>query len=169
LIVGGIAAIGSHSLVLGQEGMWRGDLLFLVSALLWSTYTIAFRKSGMSPWHSASVVSFWSGLAVVPLWFTSATARLTSAPSGDIAFQVLWQGVIAGIIATGCYAIAVKFIGPSRAAASIALIPVCAAAGGYVFLGETVGPITLVGIAAATLGVVFASGAIPIGRRRAQA
>jgi drug/metabolite transporter (DMT)-like permease len=169
LIVGGIAAIGSHSLTLGGDGMWRGDLLFLVSALLWSTYTIAFRKSGMSPWHSASVVSFWSGLAVIPLWLSADAARLTAAPAGDIAFQLLWQGLIAGVAATGCYALAVKYIGPSRAAASIALIPACAALGGYVFLGETVGPITLVGIAAATLGVVFASGAIPIGKRRAPA
>lgn len=162
LIVGGIAAISGHSLTMGEAGMWRGDLLFLTAALLWSLYTIAFRRSGMSPWHSAAVVSLWSGLAVIPLWFWSSSARLTAAPLGDIAFQLLWQGLLAGVGATGCYALAVKHIGPSRAAATLALMPACAAAGGFLFLGERVDGTAAAGMAAATLGVVLAAGVAPM-------
>ena len=166
LIVGGIAALGSHSLTMGETGMWRGDLLFLVASLLWSIYTIAFRKSGMSPWHSAAVISFWSGIFVIPLWYLLGTGHLMAAPVGDIIFQMLWQGLLAGVVASGCFALAVKFIGPSRAAASVALIPACAAMGGFLFLGETVDAFTTAGIAAATLGVVFATGIIPIATLR---
>lgn len=166
LIVSGIAAMGGYAIATAETGMWRGDLLFLTASLLWSIYTIAFRKSGMSPWHSAAVISFWSSVLVIPLWYVADTGHLIAAPIGDIAFQALWQGLLAGVGGSGCFALAVKNIGPSRAAASVALIPACAALGGFVFLGERVDSFTLAGIAAATLGVVFATGVIPIATLR---
>ena len=166
LIVSGIAAMGSNAIATAQTGMWRGDLLFLAASLLWSIYTIAFRKSGMSPWHSAAVISFWSGIVVIPLWYFSGAGHFTTAPIGDVLIQVLWQGLFAGVGVAGCFALAVKFIGPSRAAASVALIPACAALGGWLLLGETADALTLAGIAAATLGVVFATGVIPIATLR---
>lgn len=163
LIVIGILAIGGYVIFHGEPGVWRGDLLFMSASMVWAVYTIAFRKSGSSPWHSSAMVSFWSAVLVIPAWFLSGTGKLMTAPVGDILFQVLSQGVLAGVCGFGAFALAVKHIGPTPTATSGALVPVCVAAGGWLILGEQIDVLTALGIAATTLGVIFATGAIRLG------
>jgi drug/metabolite transporter (DMT)-like permease len=163
LIVVGILAIGGHVIFHGEPGVWRGDLLFMSASMVWAVYTIAFRKSGLSPWHSSAIVSFWSAVLVIPAWFLSGAGKLLTAPVGDVLFQALSQGLIAGVCGFGAFALAVKHIGPTPTATAGALVPVCVAAGGWLFLGEQIDVVTAVGIAATTLGVIFATGAIRMG------
>lgn len=160
LIIVGVLAIGAPALANVQTGAWRGDLLFLTAALLWGVYTVAFRRSGLEPWTATAVVSLWSGLMVLPAWFVSGAGRLASAPLSDVAVQVLVQGLVAGIAGLGIYAMAVRHLGPSRAAAWGALVPVASAVGGWMVLGETVDEVTAFGIAAAGAGVAFSTGVL---------
>lgn len=163
LIVVGIVAIGVHVLSQGGSGVWRGDLLFLTAAMIWSVYTIAVRKSGLAPWDSTAIVSFWSAVLVIPAWFFSGAGRMMTAPVGDVIFQALCQGLLAGVCGFGSFALAVKHIGPTPTATSGALVPVCVAAGGWLFLNESIDALTGVGIVATTLGVTFATGALRFG------
>jgi drug/metabolite transporter (DMT)-like permease len=158
LILVGILAIGLPALADRRDGAWRGDLLFLAAALLWAVYTVAYRRSRMDPWTSAAIVGGWSGLAAVPAWLLSGAGRLATAPMADIALQGLMQGVVAGLGGLGIYALAVRHLGPTRAAASGALVPPAAAAAGWIVLGEQPDVATLAGAAAAMLGVALAAG-----------
>lgn len=160
LILLGVVAISGKALLVRDDGAWRGDLLFLAAALLWSVYTIAFRRSGLTAWQSTAVISFWSALLVVPAWLAADSARLLTAPAGDVVFQFLWQGVIAGLLGLWTFAYGVQRIGPSRAAAVGALVPVLSALGGAVVLGEIPDPLVAGGILCTVGGVVFASGVL---------
>jgi drug/metabolite transporter (DMT)-like permease len=163
LIVVGILAIGGHVIFHGEPGVWRGDLLFMSASMVWAVYTVAYRKSGLSPWHSSAMVSFWSAVLVIPAWFLSGAGKLATAPVGDVLFQAFSQGLLAGVCGFGAFALAVKHIGPTPTATAGALVPVCVAAGGWLILSEPIDGLTALGIAATTLGVIFATGAIRLG------
>ncbi|WP_374443800.1 DMT family transporter [Stella sp.] len=157
LILVGIVAIGLPALADRSDGAWRGDLLFLAAALLWAVYTVAYRRSRMAPWTSAAVVAGWSGLAVGPVWLLAGEGRLATAPLADVALQFVMQGLVAGLGGLGIYALAVRHLGATRAAASGALVPPAAALAGWLVLGERPDGATLLGAVAATLGVALAA------------
>lgn len=117
LILLGIAAIGARALLVRDDGAWRGDLLFLSAAFVWAIYTIAFRRSGMTPWQSSAIICLWSALFVMPLWLLSGPERVLAAPVADLVLQFIMQGIVAGVAGLWLYALAVAGIGPSRAAA----------------------------------------------------
>jgi len=153
LIVTGILAIALPSLMLSKDGAWRGHLLFLAASLLWSIYTVAFRKSGLSPWVSSAIIAAWSFPAAVVVWLVMGMGRLMSAPMSDIWWQFVWQGLIAGVGGLGAYAVAVRNLGASSAAAFGALVPVAAALGGRLVLGEALEPSTITGVILTSAGV----------------
>jgi drug/metabolite transporter (DMT)-like permease len=158
LIIAGIATVGSRTLTGLAAGTFRGDLLFLTAAMLWAVYTVAYRRSGLSPWQCAALVNAWSMFGIVPLWAWSGASRLASAPLGDILTQFVWQGLLAGVFGLWTYAFAVSRIGASRAATSGALVPVLSAMGGFAFLGESPGPFVLAGIILTAAGVAISTG-----------
>ncbi|MGE0723374.1 MAG: DMT family transporter [Alphaproteobacteria bacterium] len=160
LIVAGVTAIGLPALADRSTGAWRGDALFLLAALLWSIYTVAYRRSGLDPWTAAATVSAWSATLVLPLWLLGGGERIAATPPADLAFQVMMQGIVAGIGGLAIYAIAVRNLGPTRAATSGALVPAAAALGGHLVLGETIDWLSVLGIAAAASGVALAAGVL---------
>jgi drug/metabolite transporter (DMT)-like permease len=157
-IVLGALTIGVPALMDARSGAWRGDLLFVLAALLWAVYTVAYRKSGLSPWTSAAVICAWSAVMAVVAWGIGGGGRLFSAPARDVALQVVWQGGLAGIGGLALFALAVKHLGPSRAALSGALVPVSSAVAGWAALSEPIHALTALGIALTTVGVGLAAG-----------
>jgi drug/metabolite transporter (DMT)-like permease len=160
LILLGIAAIGARALLVRDDGAWRGDLLFLSAAFVWAIYTIAFRRSGMTPWQSSAIICFWSALAVLPLWLLSGPERLFAAPAADLVLQFVMQGIVAGVAGLWLYALAVAGIGPSRAAAIGALVPVLSAVGGAALLNEFPDLPVAAGVILTVGGVFLASGVL---------
>ncbi|MEM6467452.1 MAG: EamA family transporter, partial [Pseudomonadota bacterium] len=71
---------------------------------------------------------------------------------------VLFQGVLSGFLATITFGYAVSKLGASRTAAFAALVPGLAALGGWVILGEPIPFNKALGLGAASLGVLLASG-----------
>ncbi|WP_300302139.1 EamA family transporter [Ferrovibrio sp.] len=82
------------------------------------------------------------------------------APTADVILQACWQGVIAGLLGLWTFALGVHHIGPSRAAAVGALVPVLSALGGGLVLGEIPKPLVLAGILCTMVGVYLASGVL---------
>ena len=162
LILIGIAAVGGRALLVRDDGAWRGDLLFLAAAFVWSIYTIAVRRSGLTPWQSAAIICFWSALAVVPIWLLSGPERLLAAPASDLVLQFGVQGILAGVGGLWLYALGVAGIGPTRTAAIGALVPVLSAIGGAVFLSEFPDLPVLLGIIFTVSGVFLASGILAV-------
>lgn len=156
VVVCGVAlVVASAFSVPAGRAVLVGDAMFLAAGMLWAFYTVAYRESGVAPWHAAAVICFWSCLLVTPLWFASDSTRLSTAPMSDVLLQILAQGVLAGLLGLAVYGVAIRHLGASRAAISGAVVPVAAALGAAVLLGEAVAPSTGGGIALVAFGLMI--------------
>jgi drug/metabolite transporter (DMT)-like permease len=158
-VVAGVLAIAAHGLLADASGAWIGHLLLLVGAALFATFTVTFRRSGVSPWQAAAIVNFYSLVALAPIYFLVFGSQLLSAPAHEVITQAVMQGVVAGIVALFFFGESVRRLGASRAAVLGSLTPVFVALLGMPLLGEVPTSLTWLAIVAVSLGVVLASGA----------
>jgi drug/metabolite transporter (DMT)-like permease len=157
LVVGGVACLGFSSWVGARDGSWRGDVLFLLAAMVWAAYTIAFRRSGLSAWQGAAFVNGWSAVLLLPVIFIFGAPRLLTAPWQDVALQAAGQGVIAGLMGLVAFSIAVEKLGAARASLSAAAVPVLTTVGAAVVLGESITLGTALAIGLVVPGIALAS------------
>jgi len=159
------AGVATLSVGVWYEGLaaWRGDLLFVLAAVMWAVYTLAFRGCGLSPWQGAALVNLGSAVALLPVVLVWGAPRLVSAPWRDVALQAFGQGVMAGVLGLVAYSVAIARLGAARAALSAALVPVFTALGAAWLLGESLGGRGWVALALVVPGVVLASGAVSQG------
>ena len=155
-ILAGVSLAGFSAAA--PPGSWRGDLLFLAAAAVWAVHTIAFRRSGLSPWQGAALTNGWSATALLLLLPFVGAPRLLTAPVADVVLQLVWQGLLAGLLGLVAYMMAVARLGAARAALSAALVPALTAAGSALLLGEQPGPQGWLAVALVSAGVVLASG-----------
>ena len=155
-IVAGVVILLACSLY-GVQISWEGFTLLPLAALLWATYTHAFRRSGLSAVQSSAIIAVWSFLIHVGLAAIFGSS-LASVPLPEIGLQIVSQGLLSGLAATLAYGLAVQALGGTQAAAFTAITPVLATIGGGFLLGEEIG---LAGIAAAIVtgaGVALSTG-----------
>lgn len=138
---------------------WRGDLLFLAAAMLWASYTLAFRHCGLTPWQGAAFVNGWSCVLLLPLVLAIGAPRLQSAPWTDVVLQALGQGVLAGMLGLVVYTAAISRLGAPHASLSAALVPVMTAIGAAWLLNEPITSAMVAALAMVVPGVALASGA----------
>lgn len=144
---------------------WRGDLLFLAAAVLWTVYSLAFGHCGLTPWQAAAFVNGWSTLLLLPLVWIVGAPRLLAAPWPDVALQAMGQGVVAGVLGLVAYTAAIARLGAARASLSAALVPVLTTLGAAYWMGEAITGPVLVALALIVPGIVLASGAVRQGLR----
>ena len=160
LLIGGGMGIFGASSVADAAQTWRGDVLFILAAMVWAIYTLAFRSSGLTPWQGAAVINAWSILLLLPVLLIFGAPRLLTAPWTDVAWQALGQGVAAGLLGLVTYMIAIAKLGAARASLSAALVPLSTALGAAWLLGEPLGVSTLAACVLVACGVALASGAL---------
>ena len=159
-VIAGVLGVAAHGLLDGASGAWRGHLLFLAGAAMFAAYTVTFRRSGISPWHAAAIVNFYSLLMLAPFYLAFAGPALLAAPPHEVLFQAAMQGVVAAIVSLFFFGEAVRRLGASRAAVLGALTPVVVALLGMPLLGEFPSRLTWIAITVVSLGVVLASGGL---------
>jgi drug/metabolite transporter (DMT)-like permease len=161
LIPGGVLLLLGPGLVHPEGERWIGQLLFLTAALMWATYTVTLRRSGLKPLHGAAVVAFWSACLYLPVYLLAPVARgIANASWGSIASQVVFQGVLSSVVSLVAFNRAVALLGASRAAVFASLVPALAAVLAVPVLGETPTPTDVAGIGLVSLGVLLGSGAV---------
>jgi drug/metabolite transporter (DMT)-like permease len=131
--------------------------LLALAAVMWAGYTLLLRRSGLNPIQSAALICFWSGLIFVPAYLNLGIGHLGQAPPAEIAVQGLYQGVLMSIVALVGFNRAVALLGPSAAAAMIALVPVVASLLAIAVLGEVPTMAEGVSIAFIVAGVLLAA------------
>ncbi|MXU66257.1 DMT family transporter [Oceanomicrobium pacificus] len=159
IILAGALLVGGWQAVAGAEpGAWRGHLLFIGASFTWAVYLVRFRFSGMGAKEAAAMIAFWSTLAFLLAALVTGT-RFAEVPVPTLLFQFAFHGLLSGFLAAITIGYAVRHLGASTAAAFAALVPVLAALGGWVFLGEPVSALKALGIVAVSVGVALAAGA----------
>jgi drug/metabolite transporter (DMT)-like permease len=141
--MGGLAMIGASvavvilpSLGAGADERGVGYALLLAAAPLAAGYTIALRRSGLTPWEAAAFVSLGSVLLLGPFYAAAMEPGLAKVSWDVIAFQAGFQGLASGLLAPVAFAAAVQRLGASQAAAFASLSPGAACLGGFALLGE---------------------------------
>lgn len=153
----GIFCIGWEAVVTMGLDTIIGDATLLLAAFLWGVYSIAYRRSGLTPWHAAAIIAFWSAILALSIWFIGHGDGLWQTSANYLVVQLVWQGVLAGAIGMWIYGYAMQKIGPAQAATIGALVPAMAATGGWFILEEEPSTLAIVGIALTVCGVMLAN------------
>ena len=162
LIITGGLLVGGSSLLHAFDGgdIWKGDLLFLAASFSWSYYTVMTRKHGLAAIPATIAVSVFAVFTFVPMYlvltFTGVmVSHLRVAPLGEILFQALVQGVGSVVISGITFVRMVETFGPIRSTMITAVVPSLSALAAVIFLGEPLYWNLLLGLALATVGIVF--------------
>jgi len=155
-IVAGVAILLVRSLA-GAALPWSSFILLPMGAILWASYTHAFRRSGLTAVQASALIAAWSFLIHVGLAVAFGTS-IASAPCAEIGLQVLSQGLLSGLVATVAYGLAVRALGGTQAAAFTAITPVLATIGGGMLLGEEIGIAEIAAAVITGLGVALSTG-----------
>lgn len=152
IIIVGIALF-SFDAVTGagaREGAWRGDLMFVLNAILWAAYGLLCRRWNVDAVEGTTAICIVS-LVTLPVWVPFLPLRLTEASLSAILLQAAYQGVLVGALSLILYTRCVELLGPIRASLFVPLVPIVTAIGGILLLGELpsvlewVGMLTVIG------------------------
>ncbi|WP_374448931.1 DMT family transporter [Stella sp.] len=139
----------------------------VLAAATWATYTLLFRRSGLSPIQAAALICIWSAALFLPVYLLLGLSRFGLASTGEIALQAVYQGALMSGVAIVTFNRAVNLLGPSAATAIIALLPAIATVLAVPVLGEMPTPGQGVAIAVIVAGVGLVARATPPARPRA--
>ena len=162
LIIGGGLLVGGGSLLRAFDGgdVWKGDVLFLASSFVWSSYTVMTRKHAMAAIPATIAVCVFASFTFVPVyallaWTGVLVSHLREAPWSEIMFQALIQGIGSVVISGITFVRMVETFGPIRSTMITAVVPGLSALGAVLFLGEPLYWNLLLGLALVTIGIVF--------------
>jgi drug/metabolite transporter (DMT)-like permease len=130
-----------------------GDAMFLAASALGALYVLQLRTWGVNAIQGAAIVSLYSALIVIPWYLWSAPAPMWRVPPLELAWQVLWQGVLIGCVAFVALNHAISRLGAERSSAMVALVPVLAAVLAFLFLGEVPSAAEVAAFVAISAGV----------------
>ncbi|RYF79705.1 MAG: DMT family transporter [Comamonadaceae bacterium] len=147
------------------SGVWKGDLLFMAAAFCWACYAIVVRRHGLDAVRATIAITVFAMFSFVPVYALLVglgvlNSQLTSAPVGEVLFQMLFQGVGSVVISGITFTQMVRHFGPVRSTMITALVPGLSALGAVFFLGEPLHVNLLLGLALVTAGILFGVRAI---------
>ncbi|HEV2155026.1 DMT family transporter [Bradyrhizobium sp.] len=136
VIVGGLAVIGAESIGHIGAGGVQGDLIFVLTGLMFAGFGALLRHWRVSAVSAALVINVLS-LLLLPVYVVSGgLARIAAIGVTENAIQALAQGVLAGPAALYLYAVSVQRLGVGRAAVFPACVPALTLLTGWLLLGE---------------------------------
>jgi drug/metabolite transporter (DMT)-like permease len=156
VIVGGLGVIGAESIGhIGADGV-QGDLIFVLTGLMFAGFGALLRGWRVSAVSAALVINVLS-LLLLPVYLLSGgLARIMAIGTGENAIQALAQGVLAGPAALYLYAVSVQRLGVARAAVFPACVPALTLLTGWLLLGEQPMMLQTAGLATVLCGFYLA-------------
>ncbi len=160
LAVAGIAVVfGPEAWRSGGAATWRGDAMMLFAAFCAAVYSVYSRPvlQRLGPLFATALGMQFGLLALAPP--AALTGALSAWPDFSSAgwLAVIFLGTLSGAIQFALYTWALRWLDPSRVAIYLALNPLAAVALGALLLGETAGPVLLVGLALVLLAIAAAA------------
>jgi drug/metabolite transporter (DMT)-like permease len=154
--------VGGASLLHAFNGgeVWKGDLLFMSTAMCWATYSVLARRHALDAVRATIAVTAFAFVCFVPFYAVllmghGVIGNVFTAPLREVLFQALFQGwgsvVISGITFTKM----IQHFGPVRSTMITALVPGLSALGAVLFLGEPLFWNLAAGLLLVTAGILF--------------
>ncbi len=136
VIVGGLGVIGAELIGhIGPDGV-LGDLIFVLTGLMFAVFGALLRHWRVSAFSAATVISVLS-LLLLPVYAASGgLGRVVALGLGENALQAVGQGILAGPAALYLFAYSVQLLGVARAAVFPAMVPALTLLVGWLLLGE---------------------------------
>lgn len=163
LILCGDALVGGHSILQALRGgssAWKGDLLFLAASACWAVYGLLCRRWRVGAVDATLAIAAGCLVSYVPLYALLAAggalpSGLATARWGEIAFQAVYQGGFAMLVAGIAFTQVVTTFGPVRTTMLTSIVPVLAALAAVPLLDEPLSPAALGGLACVTGGLLL--------------
>lgn len=136
------------------------DGMFMLAGFFWAVYTVTNKFTHISPVQALALVSVGSFFFYCVPYSIMHYAEIPQLPLVPSIKQMIYQGILVSFVAFLCYNKAITLIGPSRASAYAAAIPLNTVLLAMPIIGEypTTEDWWFVGLL--TLGVLFATGAM---------
>jgi drug/metabolite transporter (DMT)-like permease len=157
-----IAATVLYRLITHSDGLeyLLADGWFICAGGFWAIYTVVNKRTGISPLAALGWVSSGSALLYCPLYLLFVGNPIGQLPPTESLMQMGYQGVMVGFIAFFCYNMAIRHIGPSRASAFTAAIPLLTILFSWLVLSEVATPADWWFAGLLTVGVLLSTGAL---------
>ncbi len=161
LIVAGDLLVGGRSLLAAFSGgdVWKGDLLFMLAASSWATYSVLARRHAVDAVQATIAITAFACMVYLPsyallVWLGAVTSHLAQAPWREIAFQMLFQGGGSVVVSGIGFTRMIQHYGPVRSTMITALVPGLSAVGAVVFLDEPMHWNLVAGLLLVTAGIL---------------
>lgn len=162
LIVLGDLLVGGASLLQAFDGgdVWKGDVLFMMTAMCWATYSVLARRNGLNAVRATIAITAFAFVCYVPLYAVlvvsgAVAGQIFAAPMSEVLFQAAFQGWGSVVISGISFTRMIQHFGPVRSTMITAVVPGLSALGAVFWLGEPLFWNIGAGLALVTLGIVF--------------
>lgn len=165
LIAGGLALFSWEAMAEAptREGVWRGDLLFVLAAMMWATFGVLSKRWGTHPVEATATICVLSLLSL-PLWAPLFALRMWDAQPHALLLQAAYQGIVVGVVSLILYTRTIALLGGVRAALFLPLVPIVAALAGAIVLGEEPTTWEWIGMTIVAVGMAVALSRDTFGR-----
>jgi drug/metabolite transporter (DMT)-like permease len=133
-----------------------GDLMFLAASALGATYLVYIQRRRLNPVVAAALVCVASAMVVGPWHYFFATSAISGASFEELAWQLLFQGVLVGCCAFFALNFAVLAIGSQTVGVLSALVPVAGALFAVLITRDPISGLEWTAIIAISSGVAVA-------------
>jgi drug/metabolite transporter (DMT)-like permease len=137
-----------------------GDLIFLGCALAWAVYSVLLKQEDLQqfptmPLFAAIIAAGATSLLPFMIWESLATGRFPM--TADAWLSIAGLVFFSSILSYSSYQYGVKRFGPSLTGMMLYLLPAYGVVLAILFLGETLRPYHMIGLALILPGVVLAT------------
>ena len=137
------------------EGAWKGDLLFLAAILSWCVYTIMVQRWRLPALDAMLAIGLATAPVYLPVWWFVLPSTIGQAPPSAVAFQAVFQGAFAAVLAGLLYTKAVTLIGPGPTSMVGAVVPALSAMAAWPLLGEALPPLGVAAVLLVSAGTLL--------------
>jgi len=161
--IAGMLVILSGCLLLGwdrsSDGLrpdaWIGQLLFMAAAMILAVYMAATKLWNVTAMQALVTLPTVNAVIFIPIYLVFLPKAVASAPWSEILLQGLYQGIGPSVLGVLLFVQAVRMLGSSRTAATMAGVPGLAALLAIPVLGEWPSALAWIGLALTTLGILL--------------
>jgi drug/metabolite transporter (DMT)-like permease len=130
------------------------------AAFCWACYSVVARRHGLDAVRATIAITVFALLTYVPVYSLlvaggAVASHIGSAPWGEVAFQMLFQGIGSVVISGITFTKMIQYFGPVRSTMITALVPGLSAFGAVFWLDEPLYWNLVAGLLLVTAGILF--------------